>query len=110
VKFARKMWMRRCAACRRLLRKSKLCDQLGVSAVGNVAAMAQQIEFYVPEKFRRQGGQWIAPEQRGKIIPFPHRNRSLHNMKTLRLVCASDKSSWPADPVFCSPQNVYLDW
>ena len=48
-----------------------------------VAAMAQRIEFYVPEKFRRQGGQWIPPEQRGKIIPFPHRNRSLHDMKTL---------------------------
>jgi len=77
-----------------------------------VAAMAQRIEFYVPEKFRRQGGQWIPPEQRGKIIPFPHRNRSLHDMKTLRLVYASDKSGWQADTGFCSPQrgSAYFDW
>jgi len=77
-----------------------------------VAAMALRIEFYVPEKFRRQGGQWIPPEQRGKIIPFPHRNRSLHDMKTLRLVYASDKSGWQADTGFCSPQrgSAYFDW
>jgi len=74
--------------------------------------MAQQIEFYVPEKFRRQGGQWILPEQRGKIIPFPHQNRSLNDMKTLRLVYASDKSGWQADTGVCSPQSgrAYLDW
>jgi hypothetical protein len=29
------------------------------------------IEFYVPEKFRKQCGKWIPPEQCGKIIPFP---------------------------------------
>jgi hypothetical protein len=77
-----------------------------------VAAMAQPIEFYVPEKFRRQGGLWVAPEQRGKIIPFPHRNRSLHDMKTLRLVRASDKSSRRADTELRSPQrgSAYLDW
>jgi len=77
-----------------------------------VAAMAQRIEFYVPEKFRRQGGQWIPPEQRGKVIPFLHRNRSLHDMKTLRLVYASDKSGWQADTGFCSPQrgSAYFDW
>jgi len=77
-----------------------------------VAAMAQRIEFYVPEKFRRQSGQWIPPEQRGKIIPFPYRNRSLHDMNTLRLVYASDKPDWQADTGFCSPQrgNAYLDW
>jgi len=76
-----------------------------------VTAMAIVIEFYVPEKFRRQGGQWIPPEQRGKVIPFPHRNRSLHDMKT-RLVYASDKSGWQADTGLCSPQrgSAYLDW
>ena len=84
--------------------------RFGASAVGDVAAMAKQIGFYVPEKFRRQGGQWIPPEQRGKIIPFPHRNRRLDDMKTLRLVCTSGKSSSQADTVFCSPQSVYLDW
>ena len=77
-----------------------------------VAAMAQQMEFYVPEKFRRQGGQWIPPEQRGKIIPFQHGNRSLRDMKTLRLVNACDKSDWQADMGLCSPQrdSACLDW
>ena len=34
-------------------------------------AMAKMIEFYIPDKFRKQTGKWISPEQRGKIIPFP---------------------------------------
>jgi hypothetical protein len=77
-----------------------------------VAAMAQLIEFYVPEKFCREGGPRIPREQRGKIIPFPHRNRRLHDMKTLRLVYASGQSDWQADKGFCSPQShtAYLDW
>jgi len=33
--------------------------------------MAIMIEYYVPEKFRKQSGKWIPLEQRGKIIPFP---------------------------------------
>jgi hypothetical protein len=36
-----------------------------------VTAMEIVIEYYVPEKFRKQSGKWIPPEQRGKIIPFP---------------------------------------
>ena len=36
-----------------------------------VTAMARMIEYYVPEKFRKQSGKWIQPVQRGKIIPFP---------------------------------------
>jgi hypothetical protein len=32
-----------------------------------VAAMGQVIEFYVPEKFRKNIGNWIPPEQRGKV-------------------------------------------
>ena len=39
--------------------------------LGMVTPMAIVIEFYVPEKFRKQSGKWIPPEQRGKIIPFP---------------------------------------
>jgi hypothetical protein len=39
--------------------------------LGMVMAMAKVIEFYVPEKFRKQSGKWVPPEQRGKIIPFP---------------------------------------
>jgi hypothetical protein len=35
-----------------------------------VTAMAIVIEYYIPEKFRKQSGEWIPPE-RGKIIPFP---------------------------------------
>jgi hypothetical protein len=38
--------------------------------LGMVTAMAKVIEFCVPEKFRKQSGKWIPPEQRGKIIPF----------------------------------------
>ena len=33
--------------------------------------MAKVIEYYVPEKFRKQRGKWIPPEQRGKVILFP---------------------------------------
>jgi hypothetical protein len=36
-----------------------------------VTAMATVIEFYVPEKFRKQNGNWIPPEQCGTIIRFP---------------------------------------
>jgi len=77
-----------------------------------VVAMARLIEFYVPEKFPRQGEQRNPAEQRGEVIPFPHRNRSLHDIKTLRLVYASDKSDWQGDTGFCSPQRgvEYLDW
>jgi hypothetical protein len=32
--------------------------------------MAIMIEYYVPEKFRKQSGKWTPPEQRGKIIQF----------------------------------------
>jgi hypothetical protein len=39
--------------------------------LGLVTAMVIVIEFYVPEKFRKQCGKWIPPEQRGKIMPFP---------------------------------------
>lgn len=39
--------------------------------LGMVTPMAIVIEFYVPEKFRKQSGKWISPEQRGKVIPFP---------------------------------------
>jgi hypothetical protein len=35
-----------------------------------VTTMATIIEFYIPEKFRKQSGTWIPPKQRGKIIPF----------------------------------------
>jgi hypothetical protein len=33
--------------------------------------MAIVIEYYVPEKFKKESGKLIPPEQRGKIIPFP---------------------------------------
>ncbi|MGA7398460.1 MAG: hypothetical protein WBW38_00460 [Candidatus Sulfotelmatobacter sp.] len=74
--------------------------------------MAQRIEFYIPEKLRRRGGQWIPPGGRGKIIPFPNVNRSLHDTNTQRLVYASDESDWQAHTGFCSPERdgAYLDW
>ena len=33
-------------------------------------AMAQVIEFYVPDRFRKKV-RWVPPEQRGKVIAFP---------------------------------------
>jgi len=77
-----------------------------------IAAMAIVIEYYVPENFRKQSGKWIPPEQRGKIIPFLHRKRSLHDMTTRRLVHASEQFSSQAGSGFCSPQrgSTYLDW
>jgi hypothetical protein len=35
-----------------------------------VTAMPKVIEFFVPEKFRKQSGKSIPPDQRGKIISF----------------------------------------
>jgi hypothetical protein len=39
--------------------------------LGVVTAMKNVIEYYISEQFRKQSGNWIAPEQRGKIIMFP---------------------------------------
>lgn len=36
-----------------------------------VTAMTIVIEYYIPDKVRKQCGKWIPPEQRGKIILFP---------------------------------------
>jgi hypothetical protein len=33
--------------------------------------MAQVIEFYVPDRFRKRKTHWVPPEQRGKVIEFP---------------------------------------
>jgi hypothetical protein len=33
--------------------------------------MAQVIEFYVPDRFRKKKVRWVPPEQRGKVIEFP---------------------------------------
>ena len=33
--------------------------------------MATVIEYYVPERLRKQSGKWFPPKERGKIIPFP---------------------------------------
>jgi len=38
--------------------------------LGMVTAMAKVIEYYVPEKFRKQAKR-IPPKERGKIIQFP---------------------------------------
>ena len=39
--------------------------------LGIVTAMTIVIEYYIPDKFRKQSGKSIPPEQRGKIILFP---------------------------------------
>jgi hypothetical protein len=51
------------------------------------------IEFYVPEKFRKQSGKWIPPDQRGTIIRFPAPEKKSHDVKTQRSVRAS-KIGW----------------
>jgi hypothetical protein len=33
-------------------------------------AMAQVIEFYVPDRFRKKV-RWVPTEQRGKVLEFP---------------------------------------
>jgi hypothetical protein len=33
--------------------------------------MAQVIEFYIPERFRKGQKKWRPPEERGKLINFP---------------------------------------
>ena len=50
--------------CRRVLREARLSGS-------HSPRMAIVIEYYVPEKSRKQSGKWIPPEQCGKIIPFP---------------------------------------
>jgi len=79
--------------------------------MGMVTAMAIVIEYYIPEKFRKQGGKWIPPEQRGKVIPFPYGDRILHDMETLGLVQASEQFGAQPGSGFCSPQqgSAYLD-
>jgi hypothetical protein len=39
--------------------------------VGSEDAMAQVIEFYVPDRFRKKKTRWVPLEQRGKVIEFP---------------------------------------
>jgi hypothetical protein len=47
------------------------------------------IEFYVPEKFRKQCGKWIPPEQHGKIIPFRTLEKKSARHEGLRLRAAT---------------------
>jgi len=42
-----------------------------LAGVGSEDAMAQVIEFYIPERFRKKKERWIPQEQRGKVIEFP---------------------------------------
>ena len=42
----------------------------GVLDVGSEDAMAQVIEFYVPDRFRKKV-KWLPATQRGKVIEFP---------------------------------------
>ena len=58
--------------------------------LGVVTAMAIVIEYYVPEKFPKRSNKWIPPEQRGGSFPFKCRKRNSLNVKTLRLVHASE--------------------
>jgi hypothetical protein len=37
---------------------------------GSEDAMAQVIQFYIPDRFRKKV-RWVPSEQRGKVIEFP---------------------------------------
>jgi hypothetical protein len=67
------MWTRCCAAAfNRYSAKARLCDQNPLRVrLGMVTAMAVAIQFYVPERFRKQSGKWIPSPQRATIIRFP---------------------------------------
>jgi hypothetical protein len=63
--------------------------------------MATVIEYYVPDKLRKQGGKWISPKQRGKVIPFPVpedksvlRRLGRENSDTSCRGLAADRESW----------------
>jgi hypothetical protein len=59
------MWMRCCAACRPGTQESKAVrSHLLRVRLGMVTAMANVIEYYVPEKFGKRSGKWIPSEQR----------------------------------------------
>jgi len=60
------MWTQCCvAACKRVLRKSKAMRSHPLRVrLGMVTAMVVAIQFYVPERFRKQNGKWIPSPQR----------------------------------------------
>ena len=62
--------------------------------LGMVMTMAKVIEFYIPNKFSKQSGKWVSPEQRGKIIPFPSSERSQHDVKKQRRLVRASKIGW----------------
>jgi hypothetical protein len=64
--------------------------------------MATVIEYYVPEKLRKQGGKWIPPKQRGRIIPFP----VLEDKSVLRLF----RLPWPPVFDFAPPSDTRSDF
>jgi len=65
------MWVRCCAGCRRVLKKSSYAINSLRVRLGVETAMKNVVEYYIPEQFRKQSRGWIVPEQRAKIIPFP---------------------------------------
>jgi hypothetical protein len=42
--------------------------------LGVVAVMAKIIEFYIPDRHRK-ARPWIPPQQRGKVIEFPSKEK-----------------------------------
>jgi hypothetical protein len=51
------MWIRCGPACKRVFRKAGRCDRVCCEVqLGMVTAMAQMIEFYVPQQFRKPAG------------------------------------------------------
>jgi hypothetical protein len=45
-------------------------ERLPIAGSNKGGFMAKIIEFYVPSSFRKRATTWIAPEQKGKVIPF----------------------------------------
>jgi hypothetical protein len=75
IRATREVSLAACSASNRLIadslghgdQKQEIRDCWGI---GSEDAMAQVIEFYVPDRFRKKV-RWVPPERRGKVIEFP---------------------------------------
>jgi len=68
------MWMRCCAACRRVLRKARLGDHIRCECGWEWSLQRKNIvEYYdIRPKPRKQSGRWVPP---GAVGEVPHRKQ-----------------------------------
>ena len=75
-----------------------------------VTGMAEVIEYYVPERFRKKT-RWIPPDQRGKLVQFPcadgeHGARSVQTVATQPVGGDVDCERFVSPAVFLSSSNL----